>query len=78
MCPHSYPYRFSRKLCVHAAGFIVVTEAGGTVTDAFGRELDFGLGRTLERNRGIVATNGLLHRKVLAAAAAVLPEAPAA
>ncbi|MDE3264438.1 MAG: 3'(2'),5'-bisphosphate nucleotidase [Acidobacteriota bacterium] len=74
--PSSAAYR--EKIWDHAAGFIVVAEAGGTVTDAFGRELDFGLGRTLERNRGIVATNGLLHRKVLAAAAAVLPEAPAA
>ena len=55
-----------------------MTEAGGAVTDAFGRELDFSLGRTLETNRGVVATNGLLHREVLAAAAAVLPEAPAA
>ena len=74
--PFSATYR--EKIWDHAAGFIVVTEAGGTVTDAFGRELDFSLGRTLETNRGIVATNGLLHRQVLAAAAAVLPEAPAA
>jgi len=74
--PSSATYR--EKIWDHAAGFIVVTEAGGTVTDAFGRKLDFSLGRTLETNRGVVATNGLLHRKVLAAAAAVLPEAPAA
>lgn len=74
--PSSAIYR--EKIWDHAAGFIVVTEAGGAVTDAFGRELDFSLGRTLETNRGVVATNGLLHRKVLAAAAAVLPEAPAA
>ena len=74
--PSSATYR--EKIWDHAAGFIVVTEAGGIVTDAFGRKLDFSLGRTLETNRGVVATNGLLHRKVLAAAAAVLPEAPAA
>ena len=74
--PSSATYR--EKIWDHAAGFIVVTEAGGTVTDAFGRKLDFSLGRTLDTNRGVVATNGLLHRKVLAAAAAVLPEAPAA
>jgi len=74
--PSSATYR--EKIWDHAAGFIVVTEAGGTVTDAYGRELDFSLGRTLERNRGVVATNGLLHRKVLAAATTVLPKAPAA
>ena len=71
--PSSATYR--EKIWDHAAGFIVVTEAGGTVTDAYGRELDFSLGRTLERNRGVVATNGLLHRKVLAAATTVLAAA---
>ncbi len=70
--------RYREKVWDHAAGFVVVTEAGGRVTDARGRELDFSLGRTLAANRGVVATNGLLHREVLAAAAAVLPEAPAA
>ena len=73
--PSSATYR--EKIWDHAAGFAVVTEAGGAVTDAYGRPLDFSLGRTLDANRGIVATNGLLHRQVLAAAAAVLPEAPA-
>lgn len=74
--PSSATYR--EKIWDHAAGFIVVTEAGGAVTDAHGRELDFSLGRTLETNRGVVATNGLLHHQVLEAAAAVLPDAPAA
>ena len=69
--PSSATYR--EKIWDHAAGFMVVSEAGGTVTDAYGRELDFGDGRTLDRNRGIVATNGLLHGVVLAAAAEVLP-----
>lgn len=74
--PSSATYR--EKIWDHAAGLAVVTEAGGAVTDAYGRELDFTLGRTLDRNRGVVATNGLLHRQVLEAAAAVLPDPPAA
>lgn len=73
--PSSATYR--EKIWDHAAGLAVVTEAGGAVTDAYGRELDFTLGRTLDRNRGVVATNGLLHGQVLEAAAAVLPDAPA-
>jgi 3'(2'), 5'-bisphosphate nucleotidase len=74
--PSSATYR--EKIWDHAAGFIVVTEAGGVVTDAYGRELDFSLGRTLDTNRGVVATNGFLHHQVLEAATAVLPEPPAA
>jgi 3'(2'), 5'-bisphosphate nucleotidase len=51
----------------HAAGAIVVEEAGGRVTDVTGAPLDFGRGRRLEANRGVVATNGRLHHAVLAA-----------
>ena len=49
----------------HAAGMIVVEEAGGKVTDTKGRELDFLQGRRMTGNRGIVATNGELHPRVL-------------
>lgn len=70
--PSSRTYR--EKIWDHAAGFIVVSEAGGAVTDAYGQNLDFGRGRTLDGNRGVVATNGRLHGVVLDAAAAVLPQ----
>jgi HAL2 family 3'(2'),5'-bisphosphate nucleotidase len=53
----------------HAAGAICVEEAGGRVTDLDGKPLDFGQGRALASNRGIVATNGTLHDAVLAAVA---------
>jgi len=49
-----------------AAGSIVVTEAGGRVTDLDGSTLDFSHGRTLAKNRGILATNGRLHDAFLA------------
>ncbi len=51
----------------HAAGMIVVTEAGGQVTDVHGRTLDFSHGRRLEENQGIIATNATLHDPVVAA-----------
>ncbi|PIE35493.1 3'(2'),5'-bisphosphate nucleotidase [candidate division KSB3 bacterium] len=51
----------------HAAGAIVVQEAGGTVTDIFGQALEFSLGRKLSQNSGVVATNGLLHNTVIEA-----------
>jgi 3'(2'), 5'-bisphosphate nucleotidase len=57
----------------HAAGKILVEEAGGTVTDLTGRLLDFSHGPKLSENRGIVATNGRFHDQVIAA----IQEAPA-
>lgn len=51
----------------HAAGAIVVEEAGGTVTDANGIPLNFLTGKRMHENRGIVATNGKLHQHVLKA-----------
>ena len=49
----------------HAAGMIVVEEAGGVVTDVDGQALDFSQGKRLAHNRGILATNGKLHRQLL-------------
>jgi 3'(2'), 5'-bisphosphate nucleotidase len=54
-----------------AAGSIIVEEAGGKVTDLDGKDLDFSQGRTLKVNRGICASNGLLHDRALEALKAV-------
>lgn len=51
----------------HAAGSLLVEEAGGTVTDVHGKQLDFGLGFRLANNRGIIATNGLVHESLIGA-----------
>lgn len=48
-----------------ASGSIIVTEAGGRVTDLIGRDLDFSAGRTLARNMGVIASNGRLHEQAL-------------
>jgi 3'(2'), 5'-bisphosphate nucleotidase len=56
----------------HAAGALVIEEAGGRVTDVNGSPLDFRQGSRLERNVGIVATNGHVHNDVLAALHRVL------
>lgn len=58
-----------------APATIVVEEAGGKVTDGRGRPLDFGLGRKLDNDDGIVATNGLMHDEVIAAVQRALREA---
>jgi 3'(2'), 5'-bisphosphate nucleotidase len=57
---------YREKIWDQAAGSIVVEEAGGQITDLEGRPLDFSHGRTLAKNRGIVATNGKLHSAILA------------
>lgn len=49
----------------HAAGLIVVEEAGGKVTDANGKPLRFLTGRRMTENRGVVVTNASLHEQVL-------------
>jgi len=55
-----------------AAGAIIVQEAGGRVTDMYGKPLDFSQGRRLQRNSGVIATNGKLHEEVLVAIQQVL------
>jgi 3'(2'), 5'-bisphosphate nucleotidase len=63
---------YEEKIWDHAAGLIVIEEAGGRVTDTTGKSLNFSLGRTLRENIGVVATNGRLHDPVVAAVRQVL------
>jgi 3'(2'), 5'-bisphosphate nucleotidase len=56
---------YKEKIWDQAAGSIVIQEAGGRVTDLDGYPLDFTQGRTLANNRGICATNGVLHEAAL-------------
>ncbi len=58
---------YVEKIWDHAAGALVMEEAGGRVTDLNGRQLDFSRGIRLDRNVGIVATNGRIHDLVLEA-----------
>jgi len=63
---------YEEKIWDHAAGSIVIEEAGGRVTDVTGKDLDFSLGRTLKKNKGVVVTNGRLHGRVIEAVKEVL------
>ncbi len=62
---------YREKIWDHAAGSIVVEEAGGTVTDVLGQPLDFSLGRALTANRGIAGSLGFEHDRVIEAVNAV-------
>ncbi len=61
--------RYREKIWDHAAGAVIVEEAGGRVTDMYGRELPFGLSAELSEGAGIVASSGVIHEVVLAALA---------
>lgn len=61
---------YRERVWDHAAGTAVVTGAGGRVTDLDGADLDFATGARLDRNRGVVATNGPLHDEIVTAIAA--------
>ncbi|RMF62089.1 MAG: 3'(2'),5'-bisphosphate nucleotidase [Calditrichaeota bacterium] len=68
--PRSSSYR--EKIWDHAAGVVVLEEAGGKVTDFRGFPLDFSCGKKLENNIGLVATNGALHDLTLKAISEVV------
>ncbi|KOS23105.1 hypothetical protein ESCO_003811 [Escovopsis weberi] len=67
---------YQEKIWDHAAGDLIVREAGGTVTDIHGRPLDFTRGRTLAGNKGVVAAPRAVHSRVLAAVQQVLNITP--
>ncbi|GAB4481249.1 MAG: 3'(2'),5'-bisphosphate nucleotidase [Anaerolineales bacterium] len=69
LSPSKPDYR--EKIWDQAAGSIILEEAGGKITDLRGQPLDFTQGRTLRNNRGVLASNGLLHEAALAALKAV-------
>jgi 3'(2'), 5'-bisphosphate nucleotidase len=56
----------------HAAGLIVVEEAGGRVSDVDGLPFDLTTGQRMTRNRGAVVTAASIHDEVVAAVRSVL------
>ncbi len=58
---------YVEKIWDHAAGWLLVQETGGAVTDALGQPLDFAQGMRLEKNRGVVASRGVDHAQLIAA-----------
>lgn len=60
---------YKEKIWDHAAGVVIIEEAGGVVTDAGGHALCFSKGVYLEGlDRGIIACSGAsLHEKIVRA-----------
>ncbi|MBF2002393.1 MAG: 3'(2'),5'-bisphosphate nucleotidase [Synechococcales cyanobacterium M58_A2018_015] len=61
--PKTPDYR--ERIWDHAAGVIIVEEAGGRVTDMYGQPLDFSLADKLVNNQGVIVSNGACHEAVL-------------
>ena len=58
---------YVEKIWDHAAGALVATEAGATVSDITGAPLDFSHGPRLERNRGIICASQEFHSRIIEA-----------
>ena len=56
---------YREKIWDHAAGSLLVEQAGGIVSDINGNRLDFGRGKTLEANRGIIAAAPQIHPQIV-------------
>ncbi|KAK2782800.1 hypothetical protein FQN52_000623 [Onygenales sp. PD_12] len=63
---------YQEKIWDHAAGDLLVREAGGMVSDINGNRLNFGIGRTLAQNSGVVAAPKAIHSQVIDAVQKVL------
>jgi len=63
--PQTPDYR--ENIWDHAAGAIVIEEAGGQVTDMHGKPLDFASNAKMLHNQGVVASNRVIHATVLSA-----------
>lgn len=62
---------YREKIWDHAAGALIVAEAGGIVTDLRGKPFDFGQGRTLAANQGVIAAIPALHPLAVQAVAEI-------
>ncbi|KAL2498586.1 Inositol monophosphatase family protein [Abeliophyllum distichum] len=70
-----FPHKgYREKIWDHAAGYIVVAEAGGVATDAAGNPLDFSRGRYLDLDTGIIVANQKLMPALLKAVQESLKE----
>ncbi|KJR87614.1 3'(2'), 5'-bisphosphate nucleotidase [Sporothrix schenckii 1099-18] len=59
----------------HAGAQLIFTELGGKVTDLDGKEMDFGAGRDLSKNRGLIAAKRDIHHTMLTEMTRILEEA---
>jgi 3'(2'), 5'-bisphosphate nucleotidase len=64
---------YREKIWDHAAGYLLVKESGGLVTDIYGKDLDFGFGRTLN-SQGVIAATKTAHPEIIKAIKSIIGE----
>ncbi|ODV87643.1 hypothetical protein CANARDRAFT_25891 [[Candida] arabinofermentans NRRL YB-2248] len=65
--------KYREKIWDHAAGYLLIIEAGGVVSDIYGNDLDFGFGRTLN-SQGVIASTKTLHAGIIKAIKSIIGE----
>lgn len=65
---------YTEKIWDHASGALLIAESGGVCTDMWGKSLDFGVGRTLKDNEGIVAAGKDTHGRAVQAVKSAVEE----
>ena len=65
--PSTKSPNYREKIWDHAAGALIVEEAGGRVTDMHGRPLDLASDYKMNDNRGVIASQGTLHQAAIEA-----------
>lgn len=58
---------YRERIWDHAAGSLIVEEAGGRVSDMFGKSLNFAASALMKNNRGVVVSCREIHEQVIAA-----------
>lgn len=64
---------YREKIWDHAAGYLLVKESGGKVTDIYGNDLDFGYGRTLN-SQGVIAATTTVHASIISTIKSIVGE----
>lgn len=64
---------YHEKIWDHAAGSLLITEAGGVTSDIYGTPLDFGAGRTLT-TQGVIASTKTLHPQIIKVIKSIIGE----
>jgi len=58
---------YVERIWDHAAGAVLAAESGIVVSDIFGHDLDFGVGRGLENNQGVIVARAGAHARIISA-----------
>jgi 3'(2'), 5'-bisphosphate nucleotidase len=76
-CQIRVPREGKTNVCIwdHAGAQLIFTEIGGRITDLDGKDMDFGAGRRMDANRGMIVAREGVHAQLLRDVKAIIGEA---